>query len=490
MLMLRQVALAAALLAALVSGAFGQTGSAKPKSTLTSEVGQQFPDNTSNLITPAMARQAFVDFIASWQQAPFVNAQTGTSYSVQISDFGGLVTLNNALPISVVLPNPTGAVANLNVYVADIGTGSATISAVGATINGAPSVTLPSGSYMWFVSDGSGLNYRMVQNGTTPAANSLLPSMLASSSVPYGTPMLNGKLVASVNANALTIALKTLAGVDPSAGDPTWILVPNGTGGYTPIEQTSALSITVPSGGSLGTVNAQAGRIWVGIFNNSGAAVVGVYNSLNATGPTILSWDETSTASGTGVSAGSTNSQTWYTSGAVTANFRVVGAVEFTEATAGTWATAPSKVMLFGPGVARPGTVLQEVFSINTSSETPPTSATFAVVTACTVTASIQSAANVMRVESNGSMFINGTANGNVTFAISRGTTNNTNMLTPQSVLIDGNTVGSSNVPVTAYDTPNTTGSLTYQLQSKSSNASVTNTYQANSTMSLKEIQI
>ena len=72
MTMLKRAAVAAAILAALVSGASAQTK--KPNSTLEAEVLQQIPDNMSNAITPANVRQVFDDAIASYQQAPIVNA--------------------------------------------------------------------------------------------------------------------------------------------------------------------------------------------------------------------------------------------------------------------------------------------------------------------------------------------------------------------------------------------------------------------------------
>jgi hypothetical protein len=53
--------------------------------------------------------------------------------------------------------------------------------------------------------------------------------MLANAAVAFGVGMLNGKLVASVASNALTIAVKTLAGNDPSASDPVFFVFRDAT---------------------------------------------------------------------------------------------------------------------------------------------------------------------------------------------------------------------------------------------------------------------
>src|SRR5258705_4003905 len=58
-------------------------------------------------------------------------------------------------------------------------------------------------------------------------ANSITPSMFANAAIAFGVGMLNGTLAASVAGNALTIAVKTLAGADPSSSDPVFFLLPN-----------------------------------------------------------------------------------------------------------------------------------------------------------------------------------------------------------------------------------------------------------------------
>jgi hypothetical protein len=291
--------------------------------------------------------------------------------------------------------------------------------------------------------DGTG---KVLQDGgaIVGGPNTILPSMLANAAVAFGVGMLNGKLVASVAGNALTIAVKTLAGVDPSPTDPAFFLFRDASAGYAVIEQTAALSITVPSGATLGTVNGYANRIWVGVFNNGGTAVLGVYNSINApntSSPTILPWDETSPANGTGVTSSSTSAQLWYTASTLSSKvLRILGYVESTQSTAGTWATSPSKVQMFGPGVKRPGDTVQEVANF-VSATASTTSATFVALTGENVSIIPQSAANVIRVEASGSLNLPTNGSGNTAIngsvQLSRGTTANTNLFGSLATLSD-----------------------------------------------------
>src|SRR5215831_21340737 len=81
---------------------------------------------------------------------------------------------------------------------------------------GSGNVTGPGSSTAGHVAtfaDGTG---KMLQDGGTlvGGANTITPSMFANAAVGFALGMLNGTLTASVAGNALTIAIKTLAGVD------------------------------------------------------------------------------------------------------------------------------------------------------------------------------------------------------------------------------------------------------------------------------------
>jgi hypothetical protein len=407
-----------------------------------------------------------------------ITAYVGTSLTVNVIATGGSGTHADW---TIVLTNSPAAAG----YQPPVGSGNVT--GPGSSVAG----------HVATFADGTG---KVLQDGgaIVGGPNTILPSMLANAAVAFGVGMLNGKLVASVAGNALTIAVKTLAGVDPSPTDPAFFLFRDASAGYAVIEQTAALSITVPSGATLGTVNGYANRIWVGVFNNGGTAVLGVYNSINApntSSPTILPWDETSPANGTGVTSSSTSAQLWYTASTLSSKvLRILGYVESTQSTAGTWATSPSKVQMFGPGVKRPGDTVQEVANF-VSATASTTSATFVALTGENVSIIPQSAANVIRVEASGSLNLPTNGSGNTAIngsvQLSRGTTANTNLFGSLATLSDfgGNSSLSMQVPsfVFGYDVPNTVSSVTYAVQGKT-NSLTTLTYGGATQMAAREV--
>lgn len=102
----------------------------------------------------------------------------------------------------------------------------------------------------------------------------------------------------------------------------------------------SDISLLVPGGGTLGTVNAVQSRIVVLAIDNAGTVELAV---VNIAGGNNL--NETTLINTTALSAGSTSANVIYSTTARTGvPFRVVGYIESTQATAGTWATAPSTV--------------------------------------------------------------------------------------------------------------------------------------------------
>jgi len=138
---------------------------------------------------------------------------------------------------------------------------------------------------------------------------------------------------ASVASNALTMtwAAQTLLFRNTSLTSGTPLSVtPPGT-----------LSITVPSGATLGTVSGQQAQLVLLVAYNGGAPVLCV---ANISGGVDLS--ETGLISPTTISAGSTSASVIYSASAVSAGspYRVVGYINITEATAGTWATAATLV--------------------------------------------------------------------------------------------------------------------------------------------------
>lgn len=151
-------------------------------------------------------------------------------------------------------------------------------------------------------------------------------------------------LSAAVATNALTVTLAAGARLDFSDGS-TVVLA-------------SPISVTVPSGQAVGTSNGVAARLWVVAMKNSGTPELAIINTWNGTDVyEILPTDSISTTA----IASAPSAQVWYsTTSRSSQPIAVAGYVEITEATAGTWATAPSNVQGYAPGMPLAGQVIQK----------------------------------------------------------------------------------------------------------------------------------
>lgn len=145
-------------------------------------------------------------------------------------------------------------------------------------------------------------------------------------------------ITASVASNALTVTL------NPCALDFRSSTLGSGTVNTRTVS--SAISMTVSSGSTLGTVNAIASRIVVLAIDNAGTIELAVVNVASD-----LVLDETGLISTTAVGgAGGADSATviYSTTARSSVAYRVIGYIESTQATAGTWATAPSAIQGVG----------------------------------------------------------------------------------------------------------------------------------------------
>jgi hypothetical protein len=137
-------------------------------------------------------------------------------------------------------------------------------------------------------------------------------------------------ITASVAASALTITL------NPTILD--FRASPLTSGTVTTIAVPAAISVTIPSTSTMGTVNAVQSRIVVIAINNAGTVELA---AVNISGGSVL--DETTLITTTAAVAAGNSATAYYSTTARTSvAYRVVGYVESTQATAGTWATAPS----------------------------------------------------------------------------------------------------------------------------------------------------
>lgn len=197
----------------------------------------------------------------------------------------------------------------------------------------------------------------------------LNPATVATSSIGAASSftLFNGDLTAAVGSNALTVAIKTTAGADPSAGDPVYVVFRNATltsGTHTVIKLTAATSVVISSGSTLGTTNSVAFRVWIVGFNDAGTFRLGAINCVGTSGVFPLRDDAVRSSTAEGGLGAADNAQTIYTGTAVTSKaMRILGFMDWNSglATAGSWSGTPDKIQPFHSGVSLPGTVQQVV---------------------------------------------------------------------------------------------------------------------------------
>jgi len=159
---------------------------------------------------------------------------------------------------------------------------------------------------------------------------------------------------ASVAANALTISASALS-LDFRS-------TTLGSGTVTTVSGTPS-NLVVPSTATLGTVNAVQSRLMVLALNNAGTIELAV---VNLAGGVNLS--ETGVVTTTAISTGSTSSSVIYSTTARTGvAYRVIGYIESTQTTAGTWATAPSTIQGAGGQALTRSSAVQSVVRLNTA---------------------------------------------------------------------------------------------------------------------------
>lgn len=233
-----------------------------------------------------------------------------------------------------------------------------------------------------------------------------------------GAGMVNGTIVESHAGNAVTFAIKTLAGADPSATDIVYVNFRNatpGTGNYVTLQITSALSLVVSSGSTLGTLSSNiAFRLWLVLFNDAGTIRLGVINCTTASTAAaaiypLRAW-EIAGSTAEGGAGGADSAQVFYTGTAVSAKaYAVIGYASYETgvATAGSWAASPTRLQLVDMTTPMPGAVVRSAATFP-STATTTTSSTYQTTTNA-VSITPTSAANLVRLTAVGTMALAGT---------------------------------------------------------------------------------
>lgn len=233
----------------------------------------------------------------------------------------------------------------------------------------------------------------------------------------------NYSLAGAVAAGALTITLTGAGGTALSATNKAQFSFRSaaaGTGTTEVVDATADLTLVLSSGSTVGATSGTPFRVWVVIFNDAGTLRLGAINCSTATAIYPLADDILASSTAEGGAGAADSAGVIYTGTAVTSKaMRVLGYMEFSLTTAGTWDEAPDKTQLWQPGMKLPGDVVQYVHEADTAyaaivtsipwDNTTPVNTEGVEVMSASITPT--SAVNHLRLEATGSVGLSG-ANG------------------------------------------------------------------------------
>lgn len=193
-------------------------------------------------------------------------------------------------------------------------------------------------------------------------------SSLSGAQLQYGAAV--NLTIAEANAtNAVTFTIKTLAGNTPSSSDPVLLAFRNSTlatGNYVYRTITGALTFTISSGSTLGTVSGLPFRLWLVLFDDAGTIRLGVIKCRSAANIYPLGQIPRVSSTAEGGAGAADSAQVFYTGTAVTSKpYIIIGYANYESgiATAGSWNASPTSIQLFGSGMPLPGQPLQTLVS-------------------------------------------------------------------------------------------------------------------------------
>ena len=151
----------------------------------------------------------------------------------------------------------------------------------------------------------------------------------------------NYTIATSVGGSALSVFLKNEAASDPSTGKPCIFAMRSSTaatGTYSLISATTATSVVIPSGATLGMLSAVDSYIYVYALDNAGTIDLGV---------SCKKFDDGSVVSTTAISGAATSAEVMYsTSGLTSRPCRLIGRIKSNQTTAGTYVANATEISL------------------------------------------------------------------------------------------------------------------------------------------------
>jgi hypothetical protein len=241
---------------------------------------------------------------------------------------GGTSAAFTLTPSPAITANATNTRFNITLNAAP--TGSPTLAVSGQTAKNLKYYD-STGAKQFITSAVAPINWNsdVIDDGTDWVMMDVLPALITNKIQP---------ITAAVAANALTLTLNPTT-LDFRSTTP-------GSGTITTVTNAAAITLTISSGSTLGSINAVATRLAILAINNAGTMELA---AINLAGQNQL--DEVNiinTVAEGGAGGADSNNVFYSTTSRTGVAYRVVGFVEYTQATAGTYATAPSIIQGIG----------------------------------------------------------------------------------------------------------------------------------------------
>lgn len=336
-----------------------KTGSGSPVSSVTPDyIGQHYIDTGSNALYQAFGT-ANTDWSANMtaENVKKIVDDKSANYTIVAGDLGKVINVDatsGAITLTLTAAATLGDGFWCYVRKADSSANGVVIDPNAAeTVNGAATATLSTQyDQRLLVCDGTGWFLQIDTSGSGSGTATTFAGLIE-----------NLEISTSRSGNAETIALKTAAGTDPSGSDKIRIGFRDATAGngtYSVLEITAATSLTISSGSTLGATSGEAFRLWLVGFNDAGTFRLGIVKCALSDGVRSLTDNALESSTAEGGAGGADTAGTIYTGTAVTSKaMRVLGYLEYTLTTAGTWDAAPSLVHVAGHGTKLPGYEVQ-----------------------------------------------------------------------------------------------------------------------------------
>ena len=270
------------------------------------------------------------------------------------------------------------------VTIRNVGAGVVTIARTtgGDSINGtAANITIAAGDAgNIHVNDGAtGFNtvgFPLSLAQTYTAVNNFTPLQFFAAGIGPGY-IQNYSLAGTVASSALTITLSGHDGTALSSTNKsqfTFRSATAATGTTSTLSVTANPTLVISSGSTLGATSAVPFRLWILGINDGGTFRLGAKLCSTATNIYSLSDDSIVSSTAEGGAGAADTAGVIYTGTAVTTKaMRVLGYMEFSLTTAGTWDEVPDKVQLWQPSMSLPGHTVQTVIASDSAVATGTT---------------------------------------------------------------------------------------------------------------------